>query len=935
MNLHSRMASRNGYTDVQRTLILQKHCGLSTDKLEHSKERHDLCKSLVKTDRTKANIPKEAGLCEPSKLTNKQDENAKYKALQLDSGTNMGEKESFEEAHPRTKKINSRSRRRGSISQGIALASPKRSSLCAAQWSPSTAVFSSNQASIQESSLEWLDRHVWSEGQYDFPWDDARRHLVALRLGFFYSEQQYAVSKHIKLMCSLLLHMHRRKGTVDEIRPRQEYSAELVSTVTTFLAVAEKARVLFWGCPEGFIALLGIWKKSQQGSQQVGTTEAPEKDLASACAAALNVLTYTVPPIQRDHSIISETTWQNLIERLECQIRQGALSDAVQAVDHIYQWDYPLPESVKKSLAEMLPGIVPILWCTLQDNEATNETIIASSTHLLWRTYTFLSELRYNWLPEHKEALFFHVSKSTSIRIHEAALGMLQYWIANCADVRYFDDVQKIMCLCHSIRIHLGEPAIVCMGLNILQILLRVVSVGVLKPDMQNQIASITIQVVKKYDTACELVFATRIMISLLIGGILPLPYVLSFDFPRIAWLLHGLVNATEDQELRESCREALYLCLNVLTAKPKNGADLQIRDTISIFMKNLCEQITKEVTEEGMTFDLLVLSQLARTQPFSSEVTAIATKLLERIAAHHHNTGTNSSCFEIIASILSATANGELAASACRAMVGLHGAVDVDQLYYNRQHVANVLIYALRCNIGNEVASFAVIDTWHQLCLQKDYFKVEFVKHIPLLLQCMTMNLTDLKFQETACSILRMVASFGEAGRMARETETLTILADVLLAHCKSTLLVTEGLRLMMLLVREGTARLKLNGWSNVLLCLGRIHIQRAPVLSEIFAAVNVVALDFNRRTVSAPLEPALLELLCVAMRQFPNHACIQGHSCLVLHSHTYHVTSLEIIRQKTGTVAPLIVSAGRNFSDCTQRACHILSRLEYGHHS
>eukprot|EP00977_Amphora_coffeiformis_P005979 scaffold1271_cov167-Amphora_coffeaeformis.AAC.14 len=943
--LRSRRASAptsgNGYPHMHGAMMIQGHIKLSDHELAQYKERHDLCQTPIKTDRIKARMPKRASLCEPLKLTNKEGDHTNYKENppQPDHHTITRAEESLEDVSPRTKKSNDRTRRRGSISQGIALACPKRSSPAAVQWSSPTEISSLNQASVQtpplaSTHIECLDRHVQSGGLYDFPLNAAKDTLPlfrALRLGIFSSEQQFALSKHIKLMCALLFQMNDRTRPIDDIHSSQEYCTELVLTLTTVLAVGNKARDLFWGYSYGLVALLGIWKESQQRSQQAETTEARQKDLATACAAALNVLTYTEPSNRRD-LMISENVWQHLIECLEYQIHQGAPSDAIQALDHIFQWYYPFPKCVKTNLVEILPGLVPKLWRTLKGYEAGNEELVASSSHLLWRAYSCPSGLRQVWSLDQTEALFMQMSKTMSIRIHEATLGMLQYWIADYANVRCVEDVQNFMRLCRSLKIHWDEPAIVRMGLNVLQALLQVVSVGVLKPDEQKQIASIAIEVVKQYDTPSELVFATRIMVFLLDGGILPLQYLLSFEFPRVARLLHGLVKATEDQGVRESCREALYSCLRILTANPTNGADLYVGDMISIFMKEVCEQLTTQATKDVITFDLLVLSQLVRTQAFSSEAAEIAIKLLKRIATHHHSARISTTCFEIITSILSAT--GGVAASACGAMVGLLRAVDVDELYYNRQYVANALVYALRHNIGSEEVSLAIADTWYQLCVMKDYFKEEFVKSIPLLLQCMTVNLMNLKFQKTACGILRMIASFGEATKMARETDTLPILADVLLAHCKSALLVSVGLGLMILLVDEETARSKLSGWSNALLCLGRVHIQNATILSEVFAAVSNIAVDNTaHRIVSARLEPALLELLCLAMRQFPNHAGIQINACMVLQSHTHHVTSLEIIDHKLDLVTPLVLSAGRNFSDCSQRARHILSRLDRTH--
>jgi hypothetical protein len=287
-----------------------------------------------------------------------------------------------------------------------------------------------------------------------------------------------------------------------------------------------------------------------------------------------------------------------------------------------------------------------------------------------------------------------------------------------------------------------------------------------------------------------------------------------------------------------------------------------------------------------------------------------------------------------IVGALLSHGNNHRIVLSGCRSLVGLLTATDVDTLWIQRELVAKSVHHALQCSAGNLEAASAALDAWHHLCDLRDYFKEQFVKSVPLLLEFMAANLTELAFQKTACSVLRMVASFGEAGKLAGSTETLSALLDALLVHCKSMSFVAEALALLTMLAGEESARSKLDGWLDVLVCIGRIHICNASILSEVIAASNNVAVDVLKRQVDTSLSPSLCQLVSLAMKEYPNHVGVQRNACLLLHSHTYNVASLECMQQRSEDLVPLLLNAGATFwTDCGDRTRYIVNRLESLH--
>ena len=168
---------------------------LSGQELTAYAERNGLCHlcGQVKTHRTKARVLG-GGICEPLTITNEQGEYTVYKGycLQPTCYTYVQARECLGEgtSSPRSKSSRERRRRRrSSISQGIALASPKRSSPKSSRRAThGESVPSFPRAHLLRNALtappltsctafEWLEHHVRHGGNSHSSWSEAQVHL--------------------------------------------------------------------------------------------------------------------------------------------------------------------------------------------------------------------------------------------------------------------------------------------------------------------------------------------------------------------------------------------------------------------------------------------------------------------------------------------------------------------------------------------------------------------------------------------------------------------------------------------------------------------------------------------------------------------------------------------------------------------------------------
>jgi hypothetical protein len=266
-----------------------------------------------------------------------------------------------------------------------------------------------------------------------------------------------------------------------------------------------------------------------------------------------------------------------------------------------------------------------------------------------------------------------------------------------------------------------------------------------------------------------------------------------------------------------------------------------------------------------------------------------------------------------------------ELVKPACWVLHKMLVDIDKNVLWDHRRLVGVAAASCMKNNVANHAAATkAIANVWLHLCSKKDYFKAVLVDSTPLLLQAMRANLDDESLQKSACSVIKLLCSFGEGRKLAGPMGAVDSVLDALLAHRGSARLVQEGFLALKMLIWEEVASILLEPLEiyETVVCIARIHLDDPIIQKEAMAMATL-----DNTTV---LKDVVLEWVIQVMQQHQTDESVQQSACLCLKSHMFYPTSCWKMKQQNNRLQELLYNSVELFwPTCGTTAVEIAERI------
>jgi hypothetical protein len=288
--------------------------------------------------------------------------------------------------------------------------------------------------------------------------------------------------------------------------------------------------------------------------------------------------------------------------------------------------------------------------------------------------------------------------------------------------------------------------------------------------------------------------------------------------------------------------------------------------------------------------------------------------------------------CLKALTDALSLHPNNEiLVESACRAIVGLLANIESSVLWTARVTLSGAVMSSLEGTLKCPDAQKAAVDVLYALCVKEDGFKFLVAGSIPSILRSLNAYPAKADLHKNGCAIIRLVASSGENMDIVGKKDTVACVVNSMLIYPESTSLVMECLATVHYLAVEDSTRKILRHCEveDACICLLQINSRNDKIVGTVLAALNNIAVDVKRRSVS-PMKNGVLDVLLMAMARYPESNSVQKQGCLLLKNYTYEHASLQAMKNRADDlVSLLVVAAENNPEECGDRAHYIMQKI------
>jgi hypothetical protein len=274
---------------------------------------------------------------------------------------------------------------------------------------------------------------------------------------------------------------------------------------------------------------------------------------------------------------------------------------------------------------------------------------------------------------------------------------------------------------------------------------------------------------------------------------------------------------------------------------------------------------------------------------------------------------------------------NGILVESACRALNGILADVESSVLWATRRTLSEAVMSSLEGTLKCPNAQVAVADVLYALCVKEDYFKILVAGSVPDILRSLNDYPTKADLQKCGCAIIRKIASSGENMDIVGQSDTVRCIVNSMLLHPESTGLVMECLATLHYLAGEASTRKILRRFEveDACICLLRINLTNDTIVGAVLAALNNIAVDAKRGSVSR-MKHGVLDVLLMAIARYPESNSVQKQGCLLLKNYTYERGNFQAMKSRTDDlISLLVVSAETHSEACGDRAQYIMHKL------